>query len=195
MLSPTLADGLKSYSIGEKLHALRLKKKLGLVELGKHTKLSPALLSKIERGKMFPTLPTLLRIAMVFSVGLDFFFLDDPKRKSVAVVRRSDRKRFPEQSTGKNPAFDFECLDFPAVERKLNAYYANFHRLNLDNVHLHQHPGAEFIYVIDGKLGLTINSEEIFLEAGDSVYFDSSLPHGYRSPTNKSTSALIVTVP
>ena len=57
-----------------KIRALRLKKKMGLVELGRHTGLSPALLSKIERGRLFPTLPTLLRVALVFSVGLEFFF-------------------------------------------------------------------------------------------------------------------------
>ena len=66
MLSKTLQDGLNDYAIGDKLRTLRLKKKIGLVELGKHTGLSPALISKIERGLMFPTLPTLLRIALVF---------------------------------------------------------------------------------------------------------------------------------
>ena len=71
-VNATISDGLGRYSIGEKLRTLRLRKGLGLVELGKHTGLSAALLSKLERGKLFPTLPTLLRIAMVFGVGLDF---------------------------------------------------------------------------------------------------------------------------
>ena len=74
MISKTLQDGLNDYGIGAKIRSLRLKKKMGLVELGKHTGLSPALLSKIERGHLFPTLPTLLRISLVFSVGLDYFF-------------------------------------------------------------------------------------------------------------------------
>ena len=70
MLSKTLQDGLNDYGIGAKIRALRLKKKIGLVDLGKHTGLSPALLSKIERGRLFPPLPTLLRIALVFGVGV-----------------------------------------------------------------------------------------------------------------------------
>src|SRR5512141_1464387 len=61
MLSQTLVDGLEQYRIGPKLRRLRLKKSMGLVQLGEHTGLSPALLSKIERGQIFPTLPTLLR--------------------------------------------------------------------------------------------------------------------------------------
>lgn len=71
MLSPGLSKDLAQYAIGERLHALRMRKKLGLVELARHTELSPGLLSKLERGRLFPTLLTVLRIAMVFSVGLE----------------------------------------------------------------------------------------------------------------------------
>ena len=76
MLSQTLAAGLESYQIGPKIRALRLKKNLGLVQLGEHTGMSSGMLSKIERGQLFPTLPTLLKIAMVFGVGLEHFFVD-----------------------------------------------------------------------------------------------------------------------
>ena len=51
MLSATLEAGLSDYAIGAKIRALRLKKKMGLVELGRHSGLSPALLSKLERGR------------------------------------------------------------------------------------------------------------------------------------------------
>ena len=71
MTQPTLAYELHRYDIGVKLRALRLKKKLGLGELGRPTGLSPALLSQLERGRRCPTLPTLLRIAKGFRVDLD----------------------------------------------------------------------------------------------------------------------------
>jgi transcriptional regulator with XRE-family HTH domain len=102
VLSETLAKGLSDYAIGEKLRGLRLKKKMGLVELGRHTGLSAAMLSKVERGKLFPTLPTLLRIALVFSVGLEYFFSDDQTRHVVGIVRRAQRKRFPERPDGRD---------------------------------------------------------------------------------------------
>ena len=54
MLSATLQAGLSSYEIGGKIRTLRLKKKMGLVELGRHTGLSPALLPKIERRTSVP---------------------------------------------------------------------------------------------------------------------------------------------
>jgi transcriptional regulator with XRE-family HTH domain len=195
MLSETLSEGLASYGIGQKLRSLRLKKKMGLVELGRHTGLSPALLSKVERGKLFPTLPTLLRIAMVFGVGLEFFFTDERKRRLVAIVRRKERQRFPEKPDVGDVAFHFECLDFPVVERKLNAYYAEFQPLAPAKVRLHQHAGIEFIYLICGKLGLRIGEEENSLEKGDAIYFDSNLPHGYRRIGNSPCGALVVTTP
>ena len=97
VVSKTIEDNLRPYQIGPKLRALRLKKSMGLVELGKHTGLSPALLSKLERDKLYPTLPTLLRIAMVFSVGLDYFFTDERKRHVVSVVRKDERIKLPER--------------------------------------------------------------------------------------------------
>ncbi len=54
MASDTITTGLRNYAIGSKLRRLRLRKSMGLVELGKHTSLSPALLSKLERDLMHP---------------------------------------------------------------------------------------------------------------------------------------------
>ncbi len=195
MLSDTLNQGLIAYGIGDKLRALRLRKKMGLVELGRHTALSPALLSKVERGRMFPTLPTLLRIALVFSVGLDYFFADDRRKQVLAIARRKDRRRFPDRPGAAPPNYVFECLDFSAVERKLNAYYAEFRPVKGDKPPLHQHAGVEFLYVMRGRLGLWIRDQEHHLDAGDSVYFDSSAPHGYRRAGTSACAALVVTTP
>src|SRR5688572_31010132 len=148
MLSATLQDGLEGYGIGPKARALRLKKKMGLVELGRHTGLSPAMLSKIERGQLYPTLPTLLRIALVFSVGLDYFFAPERDKPIVGIARHQERLRFPEQPGAKEVAYTFESLDFPAVQRLLNSYFAEFFPVQPNRLRPHQHPGAEFIYVL-----------------------------------------------
>ncbi len=195
MLSPTLEQGLRRYAIGAKLRALRLRKKMGLVELGRHTGLSPALLSKLERSRLFPTLPTLLRIAMVFSVGLEYFFAEDHRRHIVALVRRKDRIRLPERQDARTPAFFFESLDYPATERKLNAYWAEFRPVPPEELKPHAHPGVEFLYVIRGLLALRIRDEEHLLAAGDSIYFDSSLLHSYRRHGRQPCAAVVVTAP
>jgi transcriptional regulator with XRE-family HTH domain len=193
VLSDTLARGLQQYAVGEKLRALRLKKKMGLVELGKHSGLSPGMLSKIERGRLVPTLPTLLRIALVFSVGLEHFFSDPGKRPLLAVVRKKDRQRFPERQGEKQPSYWFESLDFPAVDRKLHAYYVEFEEVAPERIRRHHHPGAEVLYVIDGRAIVRVGDDDHALAAGDSMYFDSSVPHAYRRDGPKPCRAVVVT--
>ena len=193
MLSQTLRGGLDAYGIGPKIRTIRLKKKMGLVELGRHTGLSPAMLSKIERGQLYPTLPTLLRIALVFSVGLDYFFAPERDKPIVGIARHQERLRFPEQPGTKDVAYTFESLDFPAVQRLLNSYFAEFFPIPREKLRSHQHPGAEFIYVLAGTLSVHIGDDEHVLDTRDSIYFDSSVPHAYRRSGGKSCCALVVT--
>jgi len=193
MLSTTLQEGLKAYGIGPKVRAIRLKKKMGLVELGRHTGLSAAMLSKIERGQVFPTLPTLLRVALVFGVGLDFFFAAERDQPVVGIARHKDRLRFPEKPNARDVAYEFESLDFPAVQRLLNSYFAEFHPVAAVKLRRHQHPGAEFLYVLSGTLAIHIGDHEHVLDARDSIYFDSTVAHGYRRVGSKPCTAIVVT--
>jgi len=193
-MNKTITEGLRPYALGDKLRGLRLKKSMGLVQLGKHTGLSPAMLSKLERGKLFPTLPTLLRIAMVFSVGLDYFFTDERKRHVVAIVRKHDRMRFPERPGTAEVSYWFETLDFAANERRLNAFLAEFQPLPAEKRRLHQHAGVEFLYMIRGRIELVIGSESHTLDSGDAIYFDSSVRHGYRRAGARPSTAIVITM-
>lgn len=191
MLSDTLAEGLEEYAIGPKIRALRQQKKLGLVQLGLHTGLSPAMLSKIERGQVFPTLPTLLRIALVFGVGLNYFFTDSAARRVAAVVRAKDRLRLPDRPGQKDPAYFFESLDFPLNDRKLDGYYAEF-PAGAGPSDPHDHDGAELVYVLKGRLVITIDGEDHTLGASNSIYFDPSAPHSYRCAARTDAAAVVV---
>jgi len=191
MTSSTLSRGLAEYGIAGRLRALRLRKKMRLVELARHTGLSAAMLSKLERGQLFPTLPTLLRIALVFGVGLDHFFTSAASRKSLGIVRRRDRARFTERLGGREPAWEFECLDFAATERRLNAYWVRFHPVARPRAH--EHDGGEFLHVLKGALLIRIGGDEHKLDESDSIYFDSSQPHAYTSAGTRPCEAIVVT--
>jgi transcriptional regulator with XRE-family HTH domain len=193
MLSETLTTALEGYAIGPKIRRLRLRKKLGLVQLGEHTGLSPALLSKIERGHLFPTLPTLLRIALVFSVGLDHFFKEDSDRPVHAVVRKADRIRLPDKAGRISPTYYFESLDYPVSDRKLDGYYVEIEAEG-EPSEPHEHPGAEIIYVLRGELVVNLEGEDFTLGEGDSMYFDCTHPHSYcRKGTSPCAAIVVVT--
>lgn len=190
MTSETLAAGLAEYRIGAKVRALRKGKRLGLVQLGQHTGLSPGLLSKLERGQIVPTLPTLLRIALVFGVGLEHFFVEE-ERPAVAVVRRADRLRLPDRADATDPSYFFESLDFRANDRRMDAFLAEFPAGAAES-EPHRHPGAEFVYVLAGALAISFEHAEIVLEAGDASYFDAGLAHGYRARGDAGCTAIVV---
>lgn len=193
MISKTLKNELAAYNIGEKVKQLRAERGLKLIELGSHTGLSAAMLSKIERGRLVPTLPTLTRIALVFSVGLDHFFSDQHRRYAFAITRKGERIRLPAALDKKAVPFDFESLDYVALEPRLSAYTAYFREVSKPP--MHEHRGVEFIYVMNGTLELTWRGETHALSAGDSVYFEATVPHGYRRGGQAECSGVVVTVP
>ncbi len=189
----TIRKLLSTYDLGQKLRQLRLKKKIALVDLGKHTGLSASMLSQLENGKLVPTLPTLARIAMVFDVGLEHFFADKRGRRIFAVVRGAERLRFPDMPGSPVPGFFFEVLAFGATEKNMSAYLAEFPRREPPSVRPHQHDGAEFIHVLEGILAVNYQSEDYFLKAGDSVYFDASEAHYYWGQSDEPARAIVVT--
>lgn len=187
---------LVSYDIGPKLRQLRLRKKIALVDLGKHTGLSASMLSQLENGKLIPTLPTLARIAMVFDVGLEFFFGEKRSARVFSIVRSAERMRFPELSDNPVPGYYFEVLAYNAMDKSLSAYLADFPKVEgaaASREHLHD--GTEFIHVLEGSIAINYGSEEHVLHAGDSVYFDSSESHSYHGQSGTPARAIVITSP
>ncbi len=191
----TISRVLSSYDLGRKLRQLRMRKKIALVDLGKHTGLSASMLSQLENGKLVPTLPTLARIAMVFDVSLDHFFGNKRRRGVFTVVRSGDRIRFPERPDVPKPAYFFECLAFATQDKSLQAYLAEFPKRSADEVSEHFHEGAELVHVTEGSLAVHYEDEEHVLKAGDTVYFDPSEPHSYRGLSKNPARAVIITTP
>ena len=124
--------------IGERIKHLRLKKSMGLVELGRHTGLSASFLSQLETGRVVPTLRNLARIAMVFSKDLSYFF--DPEPQTLfRVHRRNERVRLP-QTGADDPSYFFESLGYHVPDRQLDPYFAEFLPMKEGRVpRAHQH--------------------------------------------------------
>lgn len=189
----TIRRVLGAYEIGAKIRGLRLRRKIALVDLGKHTGLSASMLSQLENGKLIPTLPTLARIAMVFDVGVDFFFTERAHRKTVSIVKAQDRIRFPYPPDTGKPNFVFENLAFQAVDKPIQGYLAEFPQNENGELNDHTHDGHELMHVTEGTLALRFLDKEYVLEAGDSVYFDSGEPHAYRGLSEAPARAIVIT--
>lgn len=180
----SIPDGLRTelgrYLIGQKLRALRLRRSMGLAQLGERTSLSPALLSKIENGRLVPTLPTLLRVAMVFDVTLDHFFQNEFRQRVISITRKEDQEQSFALNPSGNDCYHLTRLDLGFGDRKFQPYLAEFFPETAANGKPHMHQGVEFIHLLQGELQMLIGSETHVLRSGDSIYFDSSLRHSYK---------------
>lgn len=193
-IDPVTAEAfITEKHIGERIKRLRLKKSMGLVELGRHTGLSASFLSQLETGRVVPTLRNLARIAMVFNKDLSYFFETEP-HTVFRVHKKTERVRLPQTGVD-DPTYYFESLSFMVPDRQLDPYYAEFLPMKKPaNVRPHVHPGCEFLYVLDGELEIRHAEKTHVLEAGDSVYFDASTPHAYRCVSKGPATAIIVTM-
>ena len=189
--SETTERFIEEKHIGERIKRLRLKKSMGLVELGRHTGLSASFLSQLETGRVVPTLRNLARIAMVFSKDLSYFFETEPQAM-FRVHRRKDRVRMP-QTGVETPTYFFESLAYMVPDRHMDPYFAEFVPLaGPQEPKAHLHPGFEFLYVLDGELTIQHGENRCVLTTGDAVYFDSATAHSYVCHGPKPASALIV---
>jgi len=193
-IAPETAEAFISEKrIGERIKRLRLKKSMGLVELGRHTGLSASFLSQLETGRVVPTLRNLARIAMVFSKDLAYFFESEPS-SLFRIHRYSERMRLPQTGVD-DPTYYFESLGYLVPDRQLDPYRAEFLPLkSTQTVRPHMHSGFEFLYMLEGSLHLQHGDKTHQLEAGDSVYFDAGTSHSYRCAGKTPASALIVTM-
>jgi len=179
--------------LGDRIRRLRLKKSMGLVELGRHTGLSASFLSQLETGRVVPTLRNLARIAMVFSKDLSYFFENEPS-PIFRVHRKKDRVRMP-QTGVEPPAYTFESLGYMVPDRLMDPYFAEFVPLPEQvEPKAHVHAGFEFLYVLAGELVIRHEEQVAMLCPGDAVYFDAGTPHSYRCVGNRAAEAIIVTI-
>lgn len=178
--------------IGERIKRLRLKKSMGLVEMGKHTGLSASFLSQLETGRVVPTLRNLARIAMVFNKDLSYFFEPEP-HTLFRIHRKTERVRMPQTGVS-DPTYFFESLGYLVPDRTLDPYLAEFLPVKKGvEVRSHVHAGFEFLYVLSGEMDIRHGAQTHILEPGDSVYFDASTPHSYRCARKDPATVIIVT--
>lgn len=179
--------------IGERIKYLRLKKSMGLVDLGRHTGLSASFLSQLETGRVVPTLRNLARIAMVFSKDLSYFFEPEPQTL-FRVHRRRERVRLPQTGVD-DPSYFFESLGYLVPDRQLDPYFAEFLPVKAGRAPKpHQHAGCEFLYLLSGALDVRHGEAVHHIEAGDAIYFDADTTHSYVCSGDVPAAALIVTL-
>ena len=161
---------LEPYCIGMKLRALRTQKRLTLSRLAAETKLSTALLSKLETDRMIPTLPTLATICRVYGVGLSYFF-SEPAKHTLSISRKAHLQG---NSRGLE-SVKYTPLNAPSEGARLTARMIEFPAGGSSCAADACRDSSVLIYVLEGKLQLDAGGMHELLDAGDCACVESEI--------------------
>jgi transcriptional regulator with XRE-family HTH domain len=190
-VDPVAAEGLLAAAhLGERIKRLRLKRSMGLVELGRKTGLSASFLSQLETGRVVPTLRNLARIALVFEKELTYFF-DSGDQKVFRVQRKKDRVRMPVGAP--SPDYIAESFGILIPEGGLRPCMAEFlPGEERQSFHPHLYPGVEMVYVVSGTLQIERKGEPHQLGPRDVLYVSGETQRTYRCIGKTPAQALII---
>jgi transcriptional regulator with XRE-family HTH domain len=176
-VAATSVDGRESSTneLGTRLRELRRARGVSLADVADGTGISPSFLSMVEKGKSDITISRLMRLVHWFGVSIADL-VQEPDTSPVQVVRADHRRSLrlaDERISIQMLAPDGHHAMMPVI----NVYDEGGGMADPT-----RHDGEEFVHVLEGAIELTVGSREpIVLEAGDSAYYRSDVPHSFRN--------------
>ena len=196
MLTDDIKHEVKKLHIGKKIRDLRKKAGLVLQDLSDRTGLSKPLLSQVEKEVISPPVATLLKISKALNVNIGFFFQDGAPEERVVLVRRDESKVIDSRYFGREESgYYYEALAYKKSRKYMEPFLIEFKRKRAEKLSSFSHEGEEFIYLLEGRLEFRTEDRHYLLYPGDSLYFESSIPHAYRALGRRNSKALTVVYP
>jgi transcriptional regulator with XRE-family HTH domain len=158
------------FDVGKTIRALRKQSGLNIADIAERTKLTISHVSQIERGVANPSLSSLTKIAKSLNVHITKLFHEDPE--TFNVVRASERKKIFFDKAGSYIAL----LAGGREQDPIGVYFSHYIGKKLGQEFV-PHEGKEFFYVAEGEMDVHLESEAVNLKQGDSLFFDSNIPH------------------
>jgi transcriptional regulator with XRE-family HTH domain len=180
---------LKDLNLGQKIKTLRQRKGVSLQQMGEKTSLSEPLLSQIENEVVAPPVATLLKISKALNVNIGYFFQEEESGKRAVIVRKNERRIHEDPS---KVGYYYESLAYPKADKHMEPFHVQFEVKNKEDILFFNHKGEEFVFVLEGQVEFSYEDEIFTLNAGDSLYFDSSSPHAFRAVGKKNALAIDV---
>jgi len=196
VVSDDIRHEVKKLHIGKKIRELRKKAGLVLQDLSNRTGLSKPLLSQIEKEVVSPPIATLLKISRALDINIGFFFQNHDPEERVVLVRKDESKVIDSRYFGREESgYYYEALAYKKSKKYMEPFLVEFKRKKAEKLSYFSHEGEEFIYLLEGTLEFRTENQQYILRPGDSLYFESSIPHAYRALERKNAKALTVVYP
>lgn len=184
---------MEEVRVGERIKALREQKGLSLKDLADLTGFSTALLSQMENHLLSPSLGTLIKLARAFGVRVGDF-LGETEGEPFTIVRKDERRKVSRFASkeGVKYGYSYESLGFEKKDRKMEPFIVTLEPATVKTAKTSVHEGEEFIFVLEGEMEVVLGNHTDVLYPGDSIYYDSTIPHRVQCHQDKITRILAV---
>lgn len=165
--------------VGEKIKALRENQGISLEQLAERAGLAIEQIDRIENNIDLPSLAPLIKIARVLGVRLGTF-LDDQKELGPVVCRKreaTDSISFSNNAIQSRKHMEYHSLSKSKADRHMEPFIIDVTPTDDNAFVLSSHEGEEFIMVMSGTMEISYGKHTYLLEEGDSIYYDSIVPH------------------
>ncbi len=163
-------------NVGEAVHQFRIDQNHTLAEFSALSGVSSAMISKIERGQVSASLSTLDALANGMGVPIANLFAATVERKEISYVKAN--AGIETRRTGSTYGHNYQLIGRVSANGNDAECYLITIKNSAAGQPLFLHPGIEFIHMIEGEMTYRIGEESYQMSAGDSLTFDSEMPHG-----------------
>ena len=177
--------------VGEKIKSLRETREISVAELAERTGLSVEQIERIENNIDIPSLAPLIKIARALGVRLGTF-LDDQDEMGAVVCRKQETAEatisFSNNAVDARTHMHYHSLSKSKADRHMEPFIIYIEAVGDADYELSSHEGEEFVYVMEGAIEVCHGKKKYVIEAGDTIYYDSIVPHhlhGYQGQAAK----------
>lgn len=186
-------DTVEGLKIGDKIRELREKRRYTLQDLTTKTALDRSVLEEIESGEVVPPVASLIKLAQSLRVSMAYFFEEVSGKIRISVTRAGERVRIERRPHHHQGEVDYiyESLETQKPDKHMEPLFVEFQPMETESMVFVNHPGEEFLYLLDGTLEFRTDDRVEILHPGDSLYFESEINHSFRGLEGKPATAVV----
>ena len=166
-----------SPEMGIRLKKAREDRGLSLFDIYLRTNISVDDLTEIEEANVIPPLGTVIKLAKALDMKIGYF-ISGEEGKTYTIVRKDDRQVTSRYDSKKEKQYGYEYVSLAPhkTDRHMEPFLVTLEPSETAEERS-THDGQEFIFVLQGKMEVRLGEEIHILETGDSIYYDSTVPH------------------
>lgn len=187
-------DGVREIpaDMGLRVKRARESQGLSIFDIYLRTDIDVGQLSEIEEGTVVPPLGTVIKMAKALDLKMDYF-ISGKEEKAYTIVRSDDREATSryDPSREKQYGYAYESLAPHKTDRTMEPFMVTLEPSEVEEERS-THDGQEFIFVVQGEMEVRLGEEIHILKTGDSIYYDSTVPHLVKCHGKETTKILAV---